>query len=95
MVNHGGYPVTNNLEKLLVTGVLRTTWVLTIFIKFASNSKADDNILPLPRPEIDESVKKIISKKKNIYPEKKPDNKKEKKQNELIQESVVSTNAEN
>ena len=70
-------------------------YILTIFIIFASNSKADDNILPLPRPEIDESVKKIISKKKNIYPEKKPDNKKEKKQNELIQESVVSTNAEN
>ena len=55
-------------------------YILTIFIIFASNSKADDNILPLPRPEIDESVKKIISKKKNIYPKKKPDNKKEKKQ---------------
>ena len=31
-------------------------YILTIFIIFASNSKADDNILPLPRPEIDESV---------------------------------------
>ena len=33
---------------------------------------AADNILPLPKPTVDQETKAIIAKKKEIYPQKKP-----------------------
>ena len=46
---------------------------LTIFTIFSSSSSAADRILPIPKPTVDEEVKKITAKKKEIYPQKKPE----------------------
>ena len=58
-----------NLVKLKV--------ILLIFsIVFASKSIAADRILPIPKPQVDQETKIITAKKKEIYPEKKPEIKK-------------------
>ena len=55
-----------------------------IFLAFAiilsSQSYADDRILPVSKPAIDEKTLIKTSKKKNLYPEKKPKKIEEKKQ---------------
>ena len=68
-----------------------STIFITIFVIFSSSSKADDQILPLPKPMVDEEVKKITAKKKEIYPQKKPKNKEELEQIEEIQKVEDST----
>jgi len=50
---------------------------LAIYIIFPSLSISGENILPLPKPSIDNETKKIIAKKKLIYPKKKPQEDKE------------------
>jgi len=48
---------------------------LAIFITLSSQSLAADRILPLPKPSVDEETKIITAKKKEIYPQKKPETK--------------------
>ena len=55
---------------------------LTIFVIFPIKSHAKDRILPLPKPNVSEEVKKITSEKKNIYPKHKPKMKSEDKTTE-------------
>ena len=55
---------------------------LTIFVIFPITSLAKDQILPLPKPNVSEEIKKTTEKKKNIYPKEKP---KTKSKNEDIQ----------
>ena len=57
---------------------------LLFFIIFASVSIAADRILPVPKPSVDEETKIKTAKKKEIYPQKKPDNKT--KTTEIIEE---------
>ena len=53
--------------------------ILLVFTIFSySQSIAADLIIPLPKPSVDETAKSITEKKKRIYPQKKPDAKKEK-----------------
>ena len=58
-----------NLAKLKVI-------LLAFIIVFTSSVVAEDKILPLPKPSIDQDIKIKTAKKKEIYPEKKPDQKK-------------------
>jgi len=67
---------------------------LTIFAIFSSTSLAADRILPIPKPTVEEEVKKITAKKKEIYPKKKPVTKKEEKEIEQAQEVVESIDEE-
>ena len=57
-----------NLTKLNVI-------LLAFFIIFSSQSIAADLILPLPKPTVDQEIKIITAKKKEIYPQKKPETK--------------------
>ena len=50
---------------------------LVFSIAFTSLSIAADRILPVPKPSVEEEVKKITAKKKEIYPQKKPKTKKD------------------
>ena len=45
---------------------------LTFFMFICAESIAADRILPPPKPTIDKETKITITKKKNIYPAKKP-----------------------
>ena len=54
-----------NLPKLNVI-------LLAFFIIFSSKCIAADLILPLPKPAVDQEIKIITAKKKEIYPQKKP-----------------------
>ena len=54
---------------------------LTIFAIFSSTSLAADRILPIPKPGVEEEVKKTTAKKKEIYPKKNARNKKRRKRN--------------
>ena len=54
-----------NLLKLKV-------FLIVFAVIFATKTFGGDNILPLPKPIIDKDLKLKISKKKQIYPEKKP-----------------------
>ena len=45
---------------------------LTIMMFFSTQSIAADRLLPVPKPPVDKEIKKIVSKKKEIYPKKKP-----------------------
>ena len=47
---------------------------LTIFLIFPITSLAKDQILPLPKPNVSDDVKKTTADKKNIYPKKKTQN---------------------
>ncbi len=68
-----------NLVKLKVI-------LLAFIIVFTTSAFAADKILPLPKPTIDEHIKIKIAKKKEIYPQKKPTEKKE--------QEVVDTSSE-
>ena len=61
---------------------------LTIFAIFSSTSLAADRILPIPKPAVEEEVKKTTAKKKEIYPKKKPVTKKEIEQAQEVVESI-------
>jgi len=50
---------------------------LVFSIAFTSLSIAADRILPVPKPSVEEEIKKITAKKKEIYPQKKPKTKKD------------------
>ena len=63
---------------------------LTIFVIFSFPSRAADRILPIPKPPVEEQVKKTTAKKKEIYPKQKPVIKKEEKEIEQVQEIVES-----
>ena len=45
---------------------------LVFLIAFSTKSIGADNILPLPKPTVDEETKSLVAQKKNIYPKKKP-----------------------
>tara|TARA_B100000700_G_scaffold253923_1_gene285965 strand:- start:374 stop:2590 length:2217 start_codon:yes stop_codon:yes gene_type:complete len=49
---------------------------LVFFVVFASQSIADNSILPKAKPKVDEETKIKTAKKKEIYPQKKPTTKK-------------------
>ena len=53
--------------------------LLAFIIIFAGNSIRADEILPLPKPIVEEDIKIKTAKKKEIYPKKKPIEKKEEK----------------
>ena len=55
---------------------------------------AADRILPLPKPTVDQEIKVITAKKKEIYPEKKPVTKKDEKEIEQAQEVIESIDEE-
>ena len=60
---------------------------LAFFIIFSSQSIAADRILPIPKPIVDQETKIITAKKKEIYPQKKPETKKvtvEEAQEEIV-----------
>ena len=67
---------------------------LTIFAIFSSTSLAADRILPIPKPTVEEEVKKTTAKKKEIYPKQKPAIKKEEKEIEQVQEVVPDSKVE-
>ena len=50
--------------------------LLGFFIVFATQAIGADRILPSPRPIPEQEIKAKTEKKKEIYPQKKPDNKK-------------------
>ena len=65
---------------------------LSILMFFSTNLMAAEQILPLPKPSVDENIKKEVAKKKIIYPQRKPvakkieDQKDEKEKNDLVEE---------
>ena len=61
---------------------------------FSFPSRAADRILPIPKPPVEEQVKKTTAKKKEIYPKQKPVIKKEEKEIEQVQEVVESLDEE-
>ena len=62
--------------------------ILAFYIIFTSQSIAADLILPKPKPEIDQEAKIKTAKKKEIYPQKKPET--EKVTAEESQEEIVA-----
>ena len=63
---------------------------LVFFIVFSSQSIAADRILPTPKPTVDQETKITTAKKKEIYPQKKPETKKKKVESEEAkQEGMV------
>ena len=63
---------------------------LTFFMFICAESIAADRILPPPKPTIDKETKITITKKKNIYPAKKPNLKKESIEANVDQEITQS-----
>ena len=55
---------------------------ISVFVFISSNLVAAEQILPVPKPLVDEVIKKTVAKKKLIYPEKKPNIENSKAQNE-------------
>jgi soluble lytic murein transglycosylase len=45
---------------------------LTFLMFFSTQSIAGERILPIPKPTVEEEIKRIVEKKKEIYPKKKP-----------------------
>ena len=64
---------------------------LVFFIAFISQSIADERILPVPKPGVDQDSLKLTKKKKAIYPQKRPEVKKEISKIEEITESTEET----
>ena len=68
--------------------------LLVFIIIFPTILNAADQILPLPKPKVEEETKNITAKKKNIYPKEKPNLKKKTKiaetNNETLNEEIVS-----
>lgn len=64
--------------------------ILMFSIIFASHTLAADRILPIPKPTVDQEIKKKTAKKKEIYPQKKPAKKAEKIA-EAEEEQIIKT----
>ena len=79
------------MKKLLKLKVI----ILILSIFFASKTYAADSILPVPKPKIDEEIKNITAKKKEIYPKKKPINKPIKNVSYLTSSKAWKTQIEN
>ena len=60
------------MKKLLKLKVI----LLAFILSFSSQAIAEDKILPLPKPSLDKDTIIKSSKKKEIYPKKKPTTKK-------------------
>ena len=58
--------------------------LVAIFMFISTNCIAKDRILPIPKPQVDQETKRITEKKKEIYPEKKPQEKKEVNKNLVV-----------
>ena len=58
------------MKKLLKLKVI----LLAFILSFSSQAIAEDKILPLPKPIVDEEIVKKTAKKKEIYPKKKTNN---------------------
>ena len=71
----------NNLIKFKV-------FLIGFTVIFISLAVAADRILPLAKPKVDEKIKTIVSKSKEIYPKKKPSNKIEEKQIDVSQQII-------
>ena len=64
--------------------------LIAIFMFISTNSIAKDRILPVPKPQVDQETKRITEKKKEIYPKKKPQEKKEaNKVDEIEQDKII------
>ena len=66
--------------------------IILVFSLFFTYESIADQILPIKKPKIDQETKNKISKKKEIYPQKKPINKVEIIANNNIQKSDKITN---
>jgi len=64
---------------------------LTIFVIFSFSSEAAEQILPIPKPQVEEDIKKAVAKKKEIYPKEKPSAKSEEKQIEVADDKIEQT----
>jgi len=64
---------------------------LALFIIFSSKSIGADLILPVSKPLVDQETKTKVEKKKALYPKKRPDVRKEKKQIDTSQELIQVT----
>ena len=53
--------------------------ILAFLIILTSASAANDQIIPLPKPSVDQEITIKTAKKKEIYPQKKPESVKEEK----------------
>ena len=62
--------------------------LLAITIIFTSESLAGDRILPIPKPTVELEIKIRTAKKKEIYPIKRPEIKKEKAETQEIEEVI-------
>jgi len=63
---------------------------LTIFVIFSFSSEAAEQILPIPKPQVEEDIKKAVAKKKEIYPKEKP-TKNIEKQTEVSDDKIEQT----
>jgi len=68
---------------------------LTIFMFISTQSITAESIIPLPKPTVDQEAKKNVAKKKEIYPKKKPQIKKEVKVDDKQQGAeIIDTDKE-
>ena len=65
-------------------------FILTLFMLLTAQSTSADQILPLPKPAADEEIKKIVAKKKIIYPEEKPSSKTKEEKVDLDQKNITT-----
>ena len=68
--------------------------ILTFCFIFATQTVLAERIIPVPKPKVDQETKEITLKKKHIYPQKKPIDKKVKKTDEDKVEKIAE-NIEN
>ena len=66
--------------------------IFTVFFNIKTN--AAELIIPLPKPKVDNEIKIIVEKKKNIYPQKKPTKEKSTKLDEPVIEQIEETTSE-
>ena len=64
--------------------------ILVICIIFTSQSALAERIIPIPKPKVDQEIKKTTSKKKEIYPQKKPKKNIEKNEEKIVEDNVES-----
>ena len=68
---------------------------LSVLMFFSTNLMAAEQILPLPKPSVDENIKKEVAKKKIIYPQRKPVAKKIENQNDKKEKDDLVKEIEN
>ena len=64
--------------------------ILVICIIFTSQSALAERIIPIPKPKVDQEIKKATVKKKEIYPQKKPKKNIEKNEEKIVEDNVES-----